>query len=788
MFEPRMTADQLCGLYGTAKTALASGDFYTALRLADGDPLVGGAALVMLGHGRRGLALLEGGRELPDWARLVRALGLWLGGDNDDEARGVVGDLTVGAPGYGPAQALVRAMATQRPHIVYACGAANTLRAADQLKASDDARVTVLRNVPHKADVAFGPSTPADRLAAAIGADVDCVFIDNLIMLPPQLAAIPAPKIAQVFDIEFFYAQRGRELGWIDLLVCPGNSMDHASARLRFGDHCLQRAVALDELMQVEIDLEAMQSDDGERPIDVLATGGVDKPFFPDKQHRFGALAQADPALDIRVIGRYLPAERYLALTRAAKYALASNRASNAILGRAFEALAAGTLVACEADSALPLLFGDDLAGMHCYRDGHVARDVARLVAGYPDNRAAFVRGAPALAEALRSVLPNPEQASRRMVRTLTFWSAMARARLGWRDVFRGGPAAPRRALAPAAADCYAAKQESWLGLPRDLRGRLLAPLAEVSQEALAMPRLGQTVTAQVFMAVNHLDADLYRHQAEGQQAAGAVILRTLNQARRLRPLSLATWFLIGRHLADAGRFGAAIRLFEQLVLRADALVLEDRVSIGDSVYEVADWPFVDAMMRDDLCRQHPLVCGRRRDQARGWILGRAHAMLAVMHGRQGDGAAFDHYASHALRHAVADMGVLGLVMDGAIAAWQADEDPARLRRALLSYFRAMRRSLRFLFDRFPEALELLAHLGRERLAVLLVRYWLRAKLRLFLDGDAPVVADEERFIHERHAQLFRLAAQAFADTRLAPRVETLLAAMAVTDSRSAAG
>ena len=790
MFRPRITADQLGAIYGSAAAALEAADFYTAIRLSDGDPTIEGIALTMLGHERRGLAMLEGAGDEAVPARLVQALGLWLTGACDEQARGMALGLAADAPDCAPAQALLHAMDTRRPHIVYACTAANTLRAADILKACDDARVTVLRNTPLNADVAFGPATPASAVVQAIGDDVDCVLIDNLIMLPPQLAAIRAPKIAQVFDIEFFYAQRGRELAWIDMLICPGNSMDHASARIRFGDHAVQRAMALDELMQARIDprLASGVGIGTDRPIDLLVTGGVDKPFFPDKQQRFSALAQAHADLDIRVIGRYLPPDRYNALTRAAKYVLASNRASNAITARTIEALCAGTMVACQADEALSLLFGDDLTGVHQYRDGQVARDIADLVGAFDRNHAAFVEGAPRLAEALHSLLPPAEQACLRAVRYMTFWSQMARRGLGWRSIVTGGESPDTRRIArPAGSDCYAAKQESWLGLPRDLRGKLLAPLAAADGDALVMPRLGQTVTAQAFHGVNALDEDLYRHQSAGVRAAGAAILRTLNRARRKRPNSLATWFLIGRHLAECDRFDAAIRVLESLVARFDVLELEDRLLVADSTYEVADWPLVDAMMRDDLARHAPAVCGPDRDFARHWLAGRTHALLATLYARCGDSAASGRHASCAMQHAGRDVGVLGAVMSSAVIAWQYERDRANLARATVAYFRGLRLSLRFMLDEFPRALEMLHLLGRRGLACLLVRYWFRTKARIFLDGEAPVVTPDERFVYECHATLFQSAAEAFAATRLQPAIRALRDALEPTETQAVA-
>ncbi|MEZ5670334.1 MAG: hypothetical protein R3F55_23470 [Alphaproteobacteria bacterium] len=768
MFRPRMTADRLGALYGTAAAALAAGDFYTALRLAGGEPAVEGIALCMLGNERRGLARLESTDGGEPAVGLVRALALWLQGD-DTAARAEARALVARHTGFAPAAALAAAMAVDRPHIVYACTAANTLAAADALKASDAARVTVLRNVPHKADIAFGPATPAAALAQAVGEGIDCVLIDNLIMLPPQLAAIAAPKIAQCFDIEFFYAQRARELGWIDLILCPGNAMDHAAARIRFGAPALMRAFALDELMQADPAplCAARVGAAADRPIDVLATGGVDKPFFPDKQHRFADLAMADPALDIRVIGRYLPAERYRALTGRAKYVLASNRASSAVTARVIDALCAGTMVACQRDEALGLLLGDDLVGVHCYRDGHVAADVARMVADYDRNRTAFVAGAARLAVALGALLPGPEAVARRSLRTLVFWSQMIRRGLGWASVVGAGAVPVRAAVAlPQPSDCYAAKQESWLGLPGPLRGKLLAPLAAAEAAALAMPRLGQAVTAQAFLALNRLDCDLYRRQDEGVRAACLPILRTLNRARRAHPRSLTTWFLIGRHLAAVGRPAAAMRVLDALVARAGALELEERFLVAGDGYEVADWPLVDALMRDDLARHAPALFGAERGLVRAWLFGRAHALLASLHAARGDAAAFAGHAARAAALAPGDAAVWETALSGGVLAWQADGDATHLARALYAYLRAGRLSLRLQLDRFPEALEIAALLRRPGLGRLMVRRWLLAKSRLRLDAEEPVVTADERFVFARHGALFRDAGRALGRCR----------------------
>lgn len=787
MYRPRLTADQLCRIHGTAEAAFRAADLFTAIRLADGDSEIAGMALTMLGHEHRGLKVLEGAGGLAPRARVIQALGLWLAGACDSQARAMARSCAADGNEASPAAALLRAMDAERPHIVAYCTAANTLQAADMLKACPDARVTVLRNVPVKADVAFAPDTTPAQLGGALDDPVDCVLVDNLLMLPPQLAAIDAPKIAQVSDIEFAYAQRGRELAWLDLIVSVGNSTEHMNARVRFGDHVVMRLQGLEEFRDLDID-PARLHDDAlamDRPIDALVTGGVDKPFYPDKQQRFSALAQADADLRIDIIARYLPFERYQALTRMAKYAVLSNRMAQIVTRRAVETLAAGTMLACEQDHAMNLLFGDDLAGVHGYRDGHIAQDIARLVADFPRHQEAFARSLPALVETLRHLYPTPETAIRRSVRYLTFWSEMAKAGLDWRQLAAGDAAVGHRSMSrPTATDCYAAKQESWLGLPPKLRGRLLAPMARIDTDALAMPRLGQTVTAQAFLALNAHDEDLYRYQAEGQFRARAAILRTLNMARRRHPRSLSTWYLIGRHLAEVGRFKVAIRVLGMLVDRAGELELEPRVTMVDGQYEVNDFPFVDAVAADDLARAYPAAMGPFSERARQWVLGRAYGLLAAMHAVGGDVSAFRAHARQALALAGRDLVVLDHVQSGAVRAWQMQNAERDLALAAVAGLVAMRLAPRTLFDRFPDALRILTMLGRDRLGDLLTRRWLRAKARIFLEAEAPVATDAESEVLAEDPARFQRNAAAFENTGLHDRITALAVDLGVAGDR----
>lgn len=766
MFTPRITARQLMAHYGTAERALAAGDFCTALRLADGDPELVGICRVMLGNEVAGTAALDGCAGLTPRGVLVAALGHWLLG-RDGDARRRLDE----APTSRATQALEAAMTFARPRIAFFSGAEKMQRFVAEVRASGLAEIVTIGHRPDLVDVPVTPATDPASLAAAVGR-VDAVYIDNLTILPPQLAAIAAPKICQFYDIEHAYAARGREVGWIDWLVASAGG-EHFETCMRFGRPALLRGIGLTELWPDLSGLRRLaESLAAPKPIDVLYTGGIDMPFYPDKRIRLAALAQLDGGLQVEIHGRMLDKDEYLGKLGQAKFVFSSTRTANSTPKRLIEALARGALPLCEADSSLGLLFDCEGAVAKTYGSATLLRDVAAHVRAYDASvgRIAAERG---LAERLLAHMPTSAGAVRGFVRFVTVLAAMSRAGMGWRG-FIGMDERPAATSTGSPRAPYAAKHSDMQAYQPQLRRALFAPLAAGPQTPLP-----ERMVALASLAIVDRQEHLLRRQPLGRQQARAALVAVLNRERKKAPASLTVWLQLAELLVDLGRARPAARVLAAIDAAWTSLDLDPHPTLVTPAFEYEDFGFVDGLIRDGLTALDPAVFPGPGGNARLRLQLRLLWLQARLARDCGDTAGLAAALDMLLGLAPAEPWLLEQGMLLAAAGARSEDARGFLRRLCRFYLRGMRLCPRFLALQFPLALQAMALLGRDGLARLTLRRYLRAKARVQLTAAALPVSAAERAMLDSFRPAIAAEIGALASTPLAEPLAGWFAAAA---------
>ena len=734
MYQQRISADQLISHYRDGAAALAAGDFCSALRVSAADPEIAGICRVMLGNEVAGTEALDSIAAPTSRALTFSALGHWLRGQ-DRCAR----ERLMATVDSALAQALSAAMRRIRPRIAFFSGNEKLMGFVQALRAADVAEIVTIGHRPDLVDVPITPATDPAALAAAVG-PVDALYIDNLTILPPQLAAIDAPKVCQVYDVEHSYAARGPETGWIDWLVA-GTSGEHFESGLRTERPVLLRGIGLTELWP---DLSALRDLSravaAPRPIDILYTGGIDMPFYPDKRVRLTRLAHIDTDIRIEIHGRMLPKAAYFERLAQAKFVFSSTRSTNSTPKRLLESLSHGALPLCEQGSSLELLFDCGGAIAKTYDDRSLLRDVRGHVAGY-DAYVARLCGNGSIATRLLDQLPTTDRAARGFVRYVTLLAALTRAGLSWRDILGDATREPvARDRSMVTGQAYAAKHSDIQAYQPALRRSLFAPLAHGRNVPLAERLVGLAS-----LAICDRQEHLLRRQPLGRKIAAPRLLAVLNSARRNVPAALTTWVQLAELLVDAGRLRAASRLVPAIQAQHATLDLDAAPSLVTPAFEYEDFWLVDGLIRERLARHDPQVFPACPGLARKQIAMRLVWLRARIAQARSDwpvlGAALDEL--HAMRPD--DPWLLEQAMLLAAAGARSYQPEPFLTRLCLFYLRGARRCPRFLSLHFPLALQAMVLAGRGRLAQAMIPRFLRVKARIHMIGGNMPATDAER-------------------------------------------
>ncbi len=734
MYQQRITASQLQAHYRDADAAMVAGDFATALRMNGGDAEVAGICRVMLGNQVAGTEALDRVAAPMPRARLISAVGHWLLGHDQ-----VADERLAGVPDGAAKRALASAMGIARPRIAFFSGTEKLVRFVEAVRNAAVADLVTIGHRPDLVDVPITPATDPAELVAAVG-PVDALYIDNLTILPPQLAAIDAPKICHFYDLEHTYAARGQDVGWIDWLVAIASG-EHLESQLRFGRPCLGRGFGLTDTWP---DLGALSglADHGaaRRPIDVLFTGGIDMPFYPDKRQRLAALAQMPAGRRIEIYGKMLDRHDYFDLLAGSKLVFSSTRSPNCTPRRLVEALAHGACVICEDDSSIGLLLDTDLPVFHHFAPDRIGRDVEAALDRYADCLAR-VEADQAGFDRLIAQMPTTDRSAREFARYVTLLGQMSKSGVSW-PAFMGAEEdeSAQRYDAPPVRGVYAAKHNPIQAYQPALRRALLTPLAEGDDVPY-----DERLVALASLAIWDRQEHLLRRQVLGRRKAACALMTTLNRARRRNPRSLQLWVHIAEFLVDTDRLALASRVIARIEAQWQLLERDRRSILVMPAYEFNDFGFVDRLIASDLAARWPdtfappAISPERQLQAHlAWL----SARIAQ---QRGDVDALGLALDRMLLLGADDPWAMEQVMMMATAGLKGADPRRFLRLICLAFARGSRLCPRFLSLHFPLAIQVLMMLERTGLARILLKRFLFAKARVRLGGAEVVATDPER-------------------------------------------
>lgn len=779
MFKQRNTADQLKAYYGDAERALAAGDFFTAQRLAGGDPEITGICRVLAGNEVAGTAGLDSLDHPTPRSRLVAALGHWLLG-RDGEANACLGDVPASA-----ATAVLRsAMAQQRPRIALFSGTDKLDRFVAAVRASGHADLVTIGHRPDLVDVAITPADAPEELAAAVG-PVDALYIDNFSLLPPQLAAIDAPKICHIYDLEHAYAARGRELDWIDWQIAIASG-EHLEASLRYGTPGLVRGLGLTEVWPDLSGLRSLaESRPAARPIDILFTGGIDMPFYADKRARLARLAQQPRDDRIEIYGLMLDRADYFAKLEQARFVFSSTRSPNCAPRRLLESMAHGAMVLCEQDSSICLIFDTELPLIHHYNPDRISGSAAEHLDRYQGYRTRIAGDATGAAD-LIAQMPTTGRATLAFARYMTWLGHLTRAGLRWPDFLQGGVAASVRPPGPAVENVvvtYAAKHNPMQAYQPALRWTLYNGLTNARPASVPYT---ERMVALTSLAIYDRQEHLLRRQGLGRAKAAVHLMATLNRARRETPDSLLVWIHIAELLLDLNRLNLARRVLAAIQSDWPRLKLGDRPVLITPRYEFDDHEFVDGLIADHLAQADPGLFGPPEEKARKQIGARLAWLRARLAQQSGDVAGLGAALDDILRVGAGDALLMEQALMLATAGVQSDQGRAFLRRLCLAFLRGSRLCPRFLSLHFPLALQAMVMLDRVALARLMIVRFLRAKARVRLAGATIGVTEPERQMVASFGDAFAGAIATMPPRSLRPALQLWLQQAAGPDSQQA--
>lgn len=206
-------------------------------------------------------------------------------------------------------------------------------------------------------------------------------------LVPPNLQELPCPLLGQTADYDLHIQTVHPWLQAFDALVVTDPTEWADVRRLASAP-----VFTFPKSFVLADDLPPIPT--GPRRYDVLQTGTVLHPYYPDKAALFHQLL-ADPGLHPLFLNGFLGNREYRELLAATKVVPTYVRHSGAMPTRGLEALSMGCAVVAQAGSSLALYAGEE-EGVWSYHParGDLAAVVRRLVDAWPETELAARRGA----------------------------------------------------------------------------------------------------------------------------------------------------------------------------------------------------------------------------------------------------------------------------------------------------------------------------------------------------------------------------------------------------------
>lgn len=705
----RHSVAEVAASFPDASAAFDAGNHVVAASLAAPDSALKGAALVMLGAYRRGLALLDAAAALTPMERCVRALARWQTGE-EDAARAELAGLVAGQPDE-PLYAACHAALARREWNVLLFANPFPRSVAAFREASRNSRFRVLlAGFDDGCDIRLRHDRPlAETLAAAGVPEPDLALsLTSYGTLHADFGSLACPKICFVSDLDYFLFNR-HAIGQHDILVSNG-PVEHFELRQmhRRPVHTYY-TLDLDYLLRLDA-----PSDSGEKRFDIGLSGSSLVPYMREKAQLVMHLLDLPDDLAVRVLQGFMPPAEYAEFIRRSRLMPMAVRFSDLLNTRIIEAVQHGCDGLHLDGNLWPELLGLE-RHTHPYRYASLEADVREALAACDTSAIDDATQA-----AIGDLLPPSPEREIRFLRHFAFLSCL-----------------PRAAETPPPARASGAT-----GIMLELQQRTPESIDRYYGETIAHFDNGQTA----YDAIRGLNARIYR---AGMSADERTQRDAVDAGRRLvgrHPDRLVLRFNYARFLYHRVAPDEAAPHFAHIVREWESLnLVEDEDDILNYHYHNEFFPFMHYQDQVQLKLAAAAgETGKEWIEPRQVIVSTAYHYLADWHYWRGQTADSIDCAS------------LGVVLDSdnhnLLAAlvricWRAWEESANrdiLRHLLECFDRAV--------DGFPGHFRELAWyawkaietLGDDTLGKRILQLWYRFAARLLIADAPPLPAGQE--------------------------------------------
>jgi hypothetical protein len=423
-FPLRIPSEILRNCYSSVEDAFRQGDHIYVARYADEQPELRGCSLILAGNSVGGASVLDRHDIRSARSFFYRAYAAWRDGHEDEAWRW----LAEGRQAGGMEAALDRLealMRRERFRIVFHSDYSPRSVIADYLKVPG---IDVLLTYH-----AIGEGPGRLRFNASLksvvpeGEPVDLVLIDGSSTVPVGVGDLGAPVVLAAFDQEWHYDFLPQVLPEVDWLAL-NSTTEIVEVGQGFGvdtdiycNNVSGRAVTMTNLRQAF-------ENAGQRPIDLLFTGGISYDFYQDKrQHLLSLYKLPDEFTFALFEGHMSPPDYYRAL-RSARCGLACCRYTNTWGNRIAENLTNGVVSIVQPEAGAPYLFSQSYDCFQVFREESAVKDIEKHLRRYPEILSRVLAQADDIEAELRSLSPEGPTRAQRYLRHQLFKRHVERA------------------------------------------------------------------------------------------------------------------------------------------------------------------------------------------------------------------------------------------------------------------------------------------------------------------------------------------------------------------------
>lgn len=536
----RHSVAEVADSFADAEAAFAAGNHVIAASLADARSPLRGAALVMLGAYRRGLALLDAAADLSPLQRCIRALALWQtgrAGDASDEMRELA-TRHPDEPLYSNCLAILERTAWNV--LLFSNPFSRSVAAFRETSRSSPFRVHIAGfdegcDIRLRHDRALGETLAA----AGIAAPDLALNLTSYGSLHQDFGLLACPKIGFITDHDYFLFNR-HAVAQHDLLISNG-PVEHHELRLLHA-----RPVHTYYTLDLDYQLNLNPPPEGSgKEIDVGLTGSSLVPYMREKAQLVLHLLDLPDDLTVRILQGFLPAEDYNRMIRRCRLMPMAVRFSDLLNTRMIEAVQNGCDGLHLAGNLWPELLGLE-HHTHAYRYESLEADIRKALDTLDGSSIDT-----ATREAILDLLPPSPEREIRFLRHFTFLSMLPRP-----------PAPPALARASGSS-----------GILLELQQRTPQSISTYYQETIRHFDQGTTV----YDAIKTVNARIYQAQTFGDPGLCAELHAAGRHLIEQHPDSLILRFNYARFLYHQFNreeamlhFAHIMREWERMGLRED--------------------------------------------------------------------------------------------------------------------------------------------------------------------------------------------------------------------------